>query len=331
MAEPGLTEIETTTLKNRTRVLKDNVSNNNAAFAKGKEYGMFDSRDGGYVWLEEMAYDENDSFLWYEGSQRLDPSYNPTMTSASFTPRQSAVSVVLTGREKLFNSGEDAQIKLLASRIKIAEYTTLNKINASFYGDGTGSGGKEPGGLDLLIAQNPATGTVGGIDRSTAGGAFYRNYSLGVVATFGAALNVGNAKQVYNRAVINTTRQGEDMKSRLALLGNTYFEIVMNAAQAIQRIQDTKLAALGYENVMFCGIPFCLGGGVNFGGETLIEDTDSYIINTRYLKFCHHKDCFMDPLDERFSVNQDASVKYIASMVQFTLSNAKLQARVYDS
>ncbi len=121
------------------------------------------------------------------------------------------------------------------------------------------------------------------------------------------------------------------MKSRIGLLGNGYFEVVMNTAQAIQRLQDPKLAALGFENIVFCGIPFCLGGGVNFGGETLLGDDDSYIINTRYLKFCHHKDCFMDPLEGRYSVNQDASVKYVASMVQFTLSNAKLQARVYNA
>ncbi len=298
-----------------------------------KQNDGFDSRDGGYVWLEEMAFDENDAFLWFEGGQQLSTAYNPTMTAASFTPRQAAVAVTITGREKLFNSGQEAAIKLLASRIKIAEDTMKNKVNAAFYGDGTGSGGKEPGGLLLLVANNPTTGTVGGIDRSTTAGTFYRNYyiNMSTDSDYGADLSIGNVKDVVTKVKVNTYREGDDGKGSIWLAGNSYYRIAMGACQAIQRITDPKVAKLGFENIIFEGDPFFLGGGVNFGGETLISDTQMYRINTKYLKFTYHKDCFMDPLEERFSVNQDAMVKYIALMCQFTLSNAKLQATVFNS
>lgn len=325
---PGLSELVTTTLRNRTKILKDNVTNNNAAFAKMKEHGSFEAVSGGRTLIEEMAYDENDSFLYYSGAEVLNTSYNETMTAAEFDWKQAAVSVVMSGLEERQNSGPEGVIKLLSSRVKIAEDTMMNKLNASLYSDGTGFGGKEIGGLDLLVAKTP-TNTVGGINRSTAAGTFYRNYSLAVVATYGVAMSAANCKEVFTRAKINTTRNTD--VPNLGLLGNSYYEYIMTASQAIQRLEDPKLAKLGFENIVFCGIPMCLGGGKNFGGETLIGATDSYLLNTKYVKLKYHKDCFMDPLEERLSINQDALVKYIAFMGNMTLSNGGLQARVYDS
>lgn len=328
MAEPGLSELITTTLRNRTKILKDNVTNNNAIFFKMKEMGSFESVSGGRTLIEEMFYDENDSFLWYQGGETLNTSYNPTMTAAEFNWKQAAVAVTATGLEQRQNSGPEGVIKLVASRVKDAEFTMQNQLNAAMYGDGTASGGKVIGGLDLLVAKTP-TNTVGGIDRNTAAGAFYKNYSLAVVATFGAAFSAVNAKQVMTRAKINTTRNNEG--PNLAVAGNTYYEGIMSAAQATQQIYETKLAEIGFENIVFCGVPVVLGGGVNFGGETLIGATEMYMLNTKYLKLKYHKDCFMDPLEERLSINQDAMIKYIALMGNMTLSNGKLQARIYDS
>lgn len=329
MAEPGLSELITTTLRNRTKVLKDNVSNNNALFFKMKEMGSFEAVSGGRTLIEEMFFDENDSYLWYEGGQVLNTSYNPVMTAAEFLWKQSAVAVTATGLEQRQNSGPEGIIKLVASRVKAAEFTMQNRINAAGFANGTGSGGKEIGGLDLLVSKTPTSGTVGGIDRSTTAGSFYRNYALGVFATFGANASASNIKQVFTRAKINLTRNNEG--PNLVLAGNSYYEYIMTAAQATQQIYETKLAEIGFENIVFCGVPVVLAGGANFGGETLIGDTEAYMLNTKYIKLKYHKDCFMDPLEDRLSINQDAMIKYIAFMGNMTLSNAKLQGRIFDA
>lgn len=330
MAEPGLSEIVTTTLRNRTKVLKDNVSNNNAAFVHMKDTDSFESLTGGRTMIEEMWYAELGSWLWYQGGQTLNTNYNPSMTAAEDNWKQGAVGIPFTGLELRQNAGPEGIIKLTAARMKAGEFTVMNKVNASFFGDGTGSGSKEPVGLPALISKTPTTGTVAGIDRSTSAGTFYRNYALGVVATFGAALSAANAIQVFTRVKINIEREPD--KANVALLGNTYYEAITNAAQAKQHIiSDPKTANLGFENIVFCGLPMYLAGGVNFGGETLIGDTEAYVMNTKYLKLKYHQDCFMDPLEDRYSLNQDAMIKYIAVMYNFMTSNAKLQARVFDS
>lgn len=327
--EPGLSELVTTTLRNRTKVLKDNVTNNNVVFAKGKIMSLFESVSGGRTLIEEQMYDENESFLWYTGSQLLNTSYNPTMTAPEFLWKQCAVAVTASGLEQRQNSGPEGVIKLVSSRVKVAEATMQNQINSSVFGDGTTSGGKSIGGLDLLVAKNPIN-VVGGIDRNSAGGAYYKNYAYGVVANLGVPASASNIKHITNLARIGTIRNNDG--ANLIVAGNNYFNYFLEAAQATQMLtQDSQLAKLGYETVVFSGIPVALGGGVNFGGEQLIGDNEMYVLNLKYLKLKYHKDCFMDPLEERLSINQDAMIKYLAFMGNMTMSVGKLQGRVFDS
>lgn len=330
MAEPGLSQTITLNQRNRTKILQDNISNNNAAFYYMKKEGSFEAVSGGRTLLEEMMYAELAASQWYSNDEVLSTASNPFATAAEFNWKQHAVGMTFTGYDLRINEGPEGVIKLMAAKQKAAEVTALNKVNASLFGDGTGTSGKEPGGLPLLIAKTP-TNTVGGIDRNTAGGAFYKNYSLGVVATFGSALSAANALSVFNRVVANTTRDMND-GVQLFLLGNTYWEAIMSAAQAKQHIMSEKdTANLGYKSVVFAGLPCYLAGGVNLGGETLIAATELYAINPKYLKLKYHKSCFMDLLETRNSINQDAEVKFLASMFNFTMSYAKGHARVYDS
>lgn len=327
--EPGLSELVTTTLRNRTKVLKNNITNNNVVFAKGKEFGMFEAVSGGRTLIEEQMFDENESFMWYQGSELLNTAYNPTLTAPEFSWKQAAVAVTASGLEQRQNSGAEGIIKLVSSRLKVAEATMQNQINSSVFGDGTAAGGKSLGGLDLLVAKNPIN-VVGGIDRNTAGGAYYKNYFYGVVANLGVAASAANIKQITNLAKIGTTRGNDG--ANLIIAGNNYYNYFLQAAQATQMLTtDATLAKLGYENIVFSGIPVALGGGVNFGGQPLVGDNEMYMLNLKYIKLKYHKDCFMDPLEERLSINQDAMIKYLAFMGNMTMSVGKLQARIFDS
>jgi len=326
--EPGLSEYITTIQRNRQKVVRDNIGNNNAAFAAGKQHGMFESYSGGRTIVEEMFFDDVSSFNWIDNGSVVSTGSNPVMTAAEYNHKMCCVAVYLSDWEKLINSGPEGVIKLAAKRTEAAEITALNKINASFFGDGTGSGGKEPGGLGLLVTSSPSTGTVGSIDRSTTGGAFFRNYALAVNSTFGANKNAANIKQAYQRALLNVERANDG--TLIGLVGTTDMESIQIASQGIQRVQNEGLAKLGFKNIEFEGVPLVHCGGINFGGETLIGSTTTYFVNPKYLKLRYHKDCWMDPVEERQSVNQLASIKFLASMFNFTLAGAKQHAIVTD-
>lgn len=64
---PNLSEIISTTLRNRSGVLADNVTKNNALLAKLKARGNVKPFSGGRTIVQEMQYQENSTFKRYSG------------------------------------------------------------------------------------------------------------------------------------------------------------------------------------------------------------------------------------------------------------------------
>lgn len=331
MAEPGLTEIITTTGRRRSKVLKDNIKNNNAILLSMEKHGGMRTEPGGRTIVEEILYDENDTAKWYDGGEEFSTATNPVMTAAEYEWKQLGGSVYIHGRDRRINSGPDGFIKLLASRFTALETTLENELNEGLLSDGSANGGKQIVGLETLVAEAPTSGTVGGINRATSTNAFWRNYKLqpAVDISGGSAVSPANIKQMYTKVIINTTR-GVD-KPTVILAGNSHFEYLMTAMQAQQQLTDPTMAKAGFNNIVYQGIPVVLGGGVSMGGQTLLATDKSYFLNTKYLKLVEHKDARFDPLDEVQSINQDAMVQLVVWMGAMTLSVAKLQGVLFDS
>lgn len=325
MANPGLSEIITTTLRNRTGKLADNVTENNALLFKLKARGKVKPVSGGRTIVQEMEYAENGTFKRYSGYEVLDITPSDVFTAAEFNYAQAAVAVTISGLEQLQNSGEEAIIDLLESRIGNAERTLVNNIAADIYSDGTADGGKQIGGLQLLVADSPSTGTVGGIDRSTTAGSFYRNIAFDATTDGGTAATSSNIQSYMNRTYVQTVR-GTD-KTDLIVADNAYWRLYLESLQNIQRIQDDKMAQAGFSNIMYMGAPVVLDGGIGGGCPA----NHMYFLNTNYIYFRPHSSRNFVPIgDDRFAVNQDAMVKLIGFAGNMTLSNAKLQAVLKD-
>ena len=64
MATPNLSEIITTTLRNRTGVLADGVLENNALLNHLKERGRVKPFSGGRTIVQELTYQENSTAGW---------------------------------------------------------------------------------------------------------------------------------------------------------------------------------------------------------------------------------------------------------------------------
>ena len=185
MPSPNLSEIVTTTLRNRSKKLADNVTENNAVLYRLKEKGKIKPVSGGRTIVQELEYAENGTYKRYSGYENLDISPSDVFTAAEFDFKQAAVAVSISGLEQLQNSGSDALLDLLEGRINNAEKTMVNNIAADMYSDGTADGGKQIGGLQLLVADDPTTGTVGGINRASY--SFWRNATYDASTDGGAA------------------------------------------------------------------------------------------------------------------------------------------------
>lgn len=310
MASPNLTEIVTTTLRNRQRQWFDNVSNNNALLTRLKQKGQIKTLTGGRTIVKPLMYAENGNFQYYNGYEVLDISPTDMLTSAEFDWKQASSNVTINGLEQRQNSGSDAFLDLLEARITNTMNTMANQISVGLYSDGTGSGGKQIGGLQLLVADSPTTGTVGGINRANY--SFWRNK-----AVTGTTITSSNVQSKYNE-VYNQLVRGAD-KVDLIIGDNNHFGSFEESLQANQRFTTSNMAELGFMSYKYKGADVVLENGSSFPTD------HTYFLNTNYIGLEVHRDANMTPMDNKSSVNQDAMVIPVLFMGNMTLSNASLQ------
>ena len=318
MPSPNLGEIVTTTLRNRSGTLQDNTTKNNAVLSRLKQKGRIKPVDGGRTIVEEMDYAENATFMWYSGYDQLNVSPSDVITAAEYNYAQAAVAISMSGLEELQNSGKEQIIDLLESRMENAMRTMSNNISLGMYSDGTGFGGRQIGGLQLLIADNPTTGTVGGINR--ANWVFFRNQKFGAVADGGGAATSANIQGYMNQLWLRCCR-GAD-KPDLIITDNNYFNLYWQSLQAIQRITTDNQGQAGFSSLKYMSADVVFDGGIGGGCPA----NHMYYLNSDYIKFRPHKRRNMVPIGgERMSVNQDAMVKLVGFAGNLTLCNALLQ------
>lgn len=321
MANPSstMTEIVTTTLRNRTGKLADNVSDNNALLMRLKKKGKVKTVSGGRTIVQELEYAENGTFKRYSGYETLSISPSDVFTAAEFDYKQAAVAVTMSGLEMLQNGGPEAILDLLEGRISNAEKTLVNNIAADCYSDGTADGGKQIGGLQLLVDSTPSTGTVGGIDASTTIGTFWRNY-----ANTGTTATAANIQSLMNDVCLNLVR-GTD-RVDLIVAGTAKYNFYLQSLQAIQRITSEEMAAAGFTSLKYIGhggaADVVLDGGVGGACPT----NSMFFLNTDYIFFRPHVDRNFTVIgDDRYATNQDAMVKLIGFAGNMTVSNRSLQ------
>ena len=321
-ANSSVSDIIATTIQSRSGELADNVTNNNPLLLKLKSKGNVRPFSGGNVILEEIMYNDSstNNTNSYSGFETLNISPNSPISAAQFSIAQYASAVTISGLEMLQNSGKEAIIDLLEGRIKVAEAQLSNRINLDLYGNGTGNGGKNLTGLAAAVADSPASGTYGGINRAT--WSFWQNQAFSGVTNGGAAVSAANIQSYMTQLAIKLVR-GTD-KADLIVADNNYYNLYVNSLQAIQRVTDPEMAGSGFASLKFYGggtsADVVLGGGI--GAQE--PANHMYFLNTDYIFFRPHKDRNFVPIGgERQSVNQDAIVKLIGWAGNLTSSGAQ--------
>lgn len=317
MASPNSVydDIFTTTIESRTRKLADNVSKNNALLNRLQSKGKIRTISGGSKILEELEYGEGD-MVWYNGYDKISYTPKQLFTSAEYALKLCAVPVAISGEDMLKNSGREQMIDLFDKRAKNAEKTMKNQMAKALYGDGSGNSGKEIGGLKLLVADDPATGTVGNINRATSGNEFWRNQSV----TAAAALTKDTIRASMDELYLKCSR-GTD-KPDLIVADNEMYSLFESSLVDLQRFSNPAMAEAGFQALKYKGADVIFDGGQ--GGYC--PEGHMYFLNTDYIYLRPHKDRNMKVIGgDRMAVDQDALYKIIGWAGNLTMSNASLQ------
>ena len=317
MAQPNssFTELAAITIANYSKELSDNVSNNiPLLFYIDKKGNLKEDVSGGTTILENLDYGDNASFKWFSGYEELSVAPTDAFTAASFDWKECNANVIFSQREVAINSGEAKQFDLIKSKTLNTQRSIKNNLGAALYYSNTESDGKAIGGLQHLVADDPTTGIVGGINRGTAGNEFWRNqlYDFSVETVTASATTIqGAMATLYKRCSRNA-----DVPD-VIVLGDTYHSFWEASLQAQQQFHNTQDAGSGfvtqrYKKAVVLYDPNC-------------SATRGYFLNSDFLKFKSHADVNMVVGEARLPTNQMATVIPVNWMGNLTTSNASLQ------
>jgi hypothetical protein len=327
VANTSWNDLITTTLENRRRSLTNNTLAANVLFSWLNKRGNVDPVGGGRTLVEELEYGTNSTFMWYDGYEVLNITPQQVFSAAEYTPKQAAVTVTISGAEQAMNSGREQMIRLMASRIDNAETSMQNGLATAAYSNGTGSGGKELGGLQQLVADAPGTGTVGGIVRGDF--AFWRNQFKDAATVF-SSLTAANVQalmqEVWTEIVAAPGPQGGQTGPDLIVAGSNAFVTFWNSLLADQRINSPDRGVSGFRSLAFYGP----GGEAPVFFDPVCNTNRMYFLSTKYLKLRPYRDRNMVWTDQRTSINQDAIVRMCLFMGNLTMSNAGRQGVIFD-
>jgi hypothetical protein len=309
----NLTELVATTLRNRERFVADNVTNHNALLRTLEDGSGIKNAGGGRDLTEPLLYNELAS-KFYDGFETfsIDTSQE-VIDAAVYQWKQLGGFSFISGKEKIMNREKWQAVGIAEARVDALIAGLRNKTGLSLYGDGTADGGKEFGGLRLLVADDPTTGVVGGIDSAVED--WWRNNTD--VATTAIAPDTIQSRM--NAMQLACTR-GADQPN-LIMADADYFTAYWESLQAIQRVTNAKLADAGFRTLEFIGTPVVYDAQCATDLPTAGEGR-MYFLNTKYLCFRKAPERWFSTEEARKVENADYDV-----IPNWTMGNMTCNAR----
>ena len=200
-------------------------------------------------------------------------------------------------------------VDILDTKKMQAEMSIADTINGHLF---TAQSGTNIDSILDFIPNDPTTGTVGGINRATAGNEFWRTQNTSGASSSTAFDNLlSTMRTIYNTCSANSKKMGPP---DLGVTTQTVYEGYEGLVDSQRQYGNEKLLNLGFFNLAFktTGILFdldCSSG--NF-----------FFINSKSIELAVHKDAFFQTTDFVKPTNQDALVAQILFQGNMTMRHA---------
>ena len=306
-----------TTLKNYTPRIEDNIFSNLPLLYMLKEAGNIEKVSGGEKIVEPLMYGVNTTTGSYGGYDNISTIPQEGITAAVYEWKQYAVSVAISGIEEAKNRGESQVISLLKAKVDQAEMSLQEQMNLMFYSgtatNSTGNSNKDWNGLGRFIQPTSSTGAgvgdsnVGGINSADTGNSWWQNQAYNFVTQNSKLLPGMSA--LYNNCSKGTTRPS------VVLASQASWQQYENILQPQLRYQSTKTADAGFENLLYKSAP-------------IIWDDDCtgnkmYFLNPKFLKLKVHSDVWLKSTPFEKPHGQDARYSQILAYGNLVCNNRR--------
>ena len=284
----------------------DNIFTSRALFYLLGEKGFKEEVSGGRLFEMTLMYAENTTFKSYAETEELDTTRVDVFDAARYEQKITAGTVVYSELERLRNAAANRKFDVIAEKLENGKESLIASMNRQCFSDGTGNGGKDVGGLQLLASTTPTTGSVGGINRGTY--SFWRSRQTSGAQTSTAYDNLRSSmRSIFNQC----SDAGVENAPTGAITTRTVHEGYVSLLDPSERFaKDGKAARggdLGWNNnaILFNGIPVVYD-----------EDAPSgnlYFFNPKFLKFMYLAGGWMkmypavDPANQLSNVHKSAT------------------------
>lgn len=192
----------------------------------------------------------------YYGDDVLTVSRPGGLQPLVYNWKQFYSTIVIDGVEEIMNAGESEAASLLEGRMSQGELTTAEVFEQMLCGDGTGNVGgdgvaRDWNGLQNLIADDPTTGSIGGLSRVT-----YSKLRNQVYSTAVSAFNTSQAGRNAMTTLWVNCKHGNRVPNFAVTTDAIWvlFQLSLNNNERyVMEGADKKLANAGFPNIVFMG------------------------------------------------------------------------------
>lgn len=254
-----LTAITASTHEKIQKKFTDNISKKRPLFVKAKSTGGMALEDGGRA-LDFPVITKKGVGSSYYGDDKFDISRQEGLEKFTYSWKQWYGSVRIDGIEEIMNSGPSKAADLLNGRFKQQEDTTAENFESMLFADGTGNVGgdgtaRDWEGLQSLVADDPTTGTIGGLSRATNSNIRNQAYTTAVTA-FNTSQAGRNAMTTLWASCVHGSRRPNFGVTTVAIW--TLYNLSLQQNERVLIDADNDLTSAGFPNVAFMGFPITM-------------------------------------------------------------------------
>lgn len=319
-------------VEDRSSGYVDLVSDANVVLSLLRDNSGWKSYNGPTI-RERLMYQLHGSYVRYSGFEFLTPVHTEVISDAEFVPKQAASVFSLSMEEILANSGSDAQLlDVFATHMVAAETELENSVTEDIHSDGTADGGRQIGGLQLILPDDPTTGTYGGISRANVTAWRPTSYDVSAYTwdqTTETAINATSVHAIFSQVMRERSKgkKGPD----LILSCEAHYGAFEASLVAIQRVTNGGgNGKLGFPSLKFYGggraVDVVLEGGIG----SYMPDGVTYVLDSKSLTMRYHpRRNFAKMGGKQRPINQDAIVQQIGFMGELTNRDPQHMAKLY--
>jgi hypothetical protein len=233
----------------------------------------FKSFTGGTSIQGPIEYATNSTTEWMSAYSTMAIQHLDVFDQFDFPWKMVGGHAVLSSQEQAENMGGNAKIDLEPATLENLRKSMLDKMSVASFSDGTGSSSLEFGGLQLLVAGTPTSGSPGSISRVSY--SFWRNQTTSGAKASVLYDNLRNAMRTSYNACSNgySTEHPEFFVMTQADFAGYESLLIAN-----ERFTDKSVGEGGFKNEV-----------LKFKGALVAYDGDcpsatAYALNTSHLK-----------------------------------------------